>query len=436
MISGLRSITGQSANDAAKRVLSIALCVSLAVAVIALPARSDDAKSAVNNSAQPTPPKAAQPPSGSQAGSDGPKIETPGRMPGPTVKLKPGEAPKPVFDSLEHDFKSVMAGTDIHVDFTFRNEGNGTLEILLVKPSCGCTTSGEFEKIIEPGGKGKIPLLISTTNLSGETTKPVTVFTNASGDAGRITLTIKGDVRPVVVIEPAKVEFGSFKAADVMGKTLSRKLKVTSQIDTPLELGEIRSSNPNFSAAVRPIEPGKTYEVLVTLGPNTRTGSNGAHIEIDTNYPAAPALRIPAAVFVDSPVDVMPSQLVLPPNRRQTLTRAFFIRNNTVHGMQVGNLRVSNPQVKATLHDTTPGFSWRISVEIPTDYAGSLSGDTISVSTTHQEVPELIVDILAPLPPRMPATEPAKGDAAASSASREADMETRIDAAEQAGLKE
>lgn len=86
--------------------------------------------------------------------------------------------PKMTISSLEHSFGVVKPGTPLTYTFKIGNEGDATLKILNVSPSCGCTTS-QFDKTVAPGKKGAITLAIEKTeDYKGEVVKTATVTTN------------------------------------------------------------------------------------------------------------------------------------------------------------------------------------------------------------------------------------------------------------------
>lgn len=328
-------------------------------------------------------------------------------IPKPTVVLKPGETPKPQFENAAFSYGTVRAGTVIDHEFKFTNTGTGPLEILAVRPGCGCTTSGEFDKILAPGASGRIPVKMSTAKFSGPVTKTVAVHTNAPGVDGLVVLTLNGTVEPLIVIEPTKIEFGSLKLSDVIGKALTSSFTITNKIEKPLELKNLTSSNPNFKAEIKELEPGRKFEIVVTMSGALRTGSNGANIDVNTNFPDMDMLRVPAAVYLNSPVDVMPSQVTLPATRTTAMTRALFVRNNTVVPVKLSGLKSSNPKLVVRLEETTPGMAWKLVLDVPVDYQSPPTGDTVSVKTSNPEIPELIVDVITremnrPLPPGTP----------------------------------
>src|SRR5437773_7503879 len=86
--------------------------------------------------------------------------------------------PKIQFDSIVYDFTKVNSGEVVKHDFVFTNLGAATLEILDVRPGCGCTTAGTWDKKVEPGKTGKIPLQFSPANFSGPIAKGATVTCN------------------------------------------------------------------------------------------------------------------------------------------------------------------------------------------------------------------------------------------------------------------
>jgi hypothetical protein len=86
--------------------------------------------------------------------------------------------PRLVMAAVEHSFGTVKPGTPLTYTFEVRNEGETTLEIKNVSPSCGCTTS-KFDHEIAPGKTGGITLAVDKTDgYKGEVTKTATVTTN------------------------------------------------------------------------------------------------------------------------------------------------------------------------------------------------------------------------------------------------------------------
>src|SRR2546425_2503866 len=78
--------------------------------------------------------------------------------PGATGAPPEGAAPKIQFAEIAYDFGKVNSGVAVKHVFVFTNIGKATLQIIDVRPGCGCTTAGTWDKQVEPGKTGSIPL--------------------------------------------------------------------------------------------------------------------------------------------------------------------------------------------------------------------------------------------------------------------------------------
>ena len=105
----------------------------------------------------------------------------------------PANGAKIRFTELEHNYGTIMKGSDGNCEFTFVNEGNEPLILSNVKASCGCTTPSYTQKPVMPGQTGTIKVHYNTNNVGGFS-KTVTVTSNAV-DNPRVTLRIKGNVK-------------------------------------------------------------------------------------------------------------------------------------------------------------------------------------------------------------------------------------------------
>ena len=353
----------------------------------------------------PTPPQ--------PAGQTGPAATVrPPDVPAPTVVNKPGEVPKIKFDTPIYDFGRIRAGEDIRKDFWFTNEGNGKLEILKVRPACGCTTAGEHDKIVEPGKTGKIPLKVGTTNFNGPITKTITINTNCEGAEASITLQIKGEVWQVVQVSPNNATFGRVTADNAKDGSLIRKLTVTNNTDKKAEFKVATSSSPAFKAEIKELEPGKKAELTVTLAGTLSTGMTSGNIEISTGLTEMAKVSVPVNAFLTPDVDVTPNRLTLPTGRTTPLQRHFYVKNNiAAKPLKISDIVASNPALKTTLTETTPGTQYRITLDIPAEYKVAEKGDTLTFKTDSASLPSMSIPITEINYGGNPALQAAKGAA-------------------------
>lgn len=319
-------------------------------------------------------------------------LEQPG-VPAPTVQLKPGELPNMKFDAVEYEFPRTPAGKEVFHDFGFTNAGNGVLEIILVKPTCGCTTTGGYEKFIPPGGKGKIPVKVSTTNFDGHISKNITVITNAPNPNTSIMLTVKGDVwEPMTMVPGKTIGFGRVSMYDPAATAVVQKLKIINKAPTPANLTNVRCDNPAFKGEVKTITPGKEFEFQARLAPPFQGGVVSANFEVDTGLPELPKVTLPVSVYLSGDIEVFPNRLPLPAKRARDLERQFSIVNNTTKPMKLLDVTCTSSVLKPRIEETRPGMAFKVLVNIPKTYTMSRGGDLISVKTDCPSTP--IVSII------------------------------------------
>ena len=106
-------------------------------------------------------------------------VQTKDSLPGGNTAPATIAGPKIQFAETVHDFGKVTSGDVVRHDFVFTNLGTATLEIKDVRPGCGCTTAGNWDKLVEPGKTGAIPLQFNSAGFGGTVTKSAAVICNA-----------------------------------------------------------------------------------------------------------------------------------------------------------------------------------------------------------------------------------------------------------------
>lgn len=315
-------------------------------------------------------------------------------IPAPTVVLKEGEVPAIKFDTPTYDFGRVRSGQEVTHDFWFTNTGTGPVEILKVRPSCGCTTAGQHDKIVQPSQTGKIPMRLNPGNASGPIHKTVMVNTNVPGEGATITLHIQGEVWHPIQATPTSASFGRLTSEMASSASMERKLTIVNNTEDKVTVSEAKSSNPSFKATVNTLEEGKKYELVVTVVPPLASGPVTGNIELTTTLADMPKMLVPVNAYVTADVDVTPNQLTLPSNRNGNIQRQFFIRNNTPNPIKVSDLASTNENLKLSIIETQPvGKAYRLTVDIPQEYAVASGGDKITLKTDNTSVPMLTIPI-------------------------------------------
>ncbi len=265
--------------------------------------------------------------------------------------------------------------------------------------------AGQYDRIVQPGATGRIPLTVSTRNRNGKLTKTATVYTNIPGKDSVVRLTIKGEVWMPVAATPLSASFGRITMQAAKQQSLKRKITIVNNMDEPANITNVRSTNPVFKADVRTIEPGRKFELTVTLASTPRRGGNSGRIEMATGVKAQPKLSVTASVYVMGDVDVYPNRLLLFGNRARQQQRLITVRNNTEQPLKISELKCTNPKLKVQLKEIIPGRQYRVNVTIPADCKLSPGGDRITFKTDCPSVPEVTIPV-AEYKPRTRVTRP------------------------------
>jgi len=144
-------------------------------------------------------------------------------------------SPSAFLPSDTYTFEPVLEGALVAHDFIIENKGTATLQILSVKPGCGCTTAS-YTKEIPPGESGKISLSFNSSGYGGNTVnKRPRVETN-DPDHTSITLTITGSVEKLAEIEPEKAIL-----TGTAGEDIKTEIKITPNKKFPSKIAGVRA---------------------------------------------------------------------------------------------------------------------------------------------------------------------------------------------------
>lgn len=100
--------------------------------------------------------------------------------------------PTTIEAETQYSFGEVVEGEVVKVTFEVKNTGKIPLNIIDVKPACGCTVAEFTKEPIMPGKKGIITSELNTAGMSGDVSKSVTMMANTYPT--RTAFLIKGKV--------------------------------------------------------------------------------------------------------------------------------------------------------------------------------------------------------------------------------------------------
>jgi len=93
------------------------------------------------------------------------------------------------FDTLTHDFGTLIEGEQVVCYFDYENRGDGAIVIQSVESSCGCTIPGWSDKPLPPLSRESVKVMFDTSGRTGEQVKIITIRSNAVNSEVRLKIT-------------------------------------------------------------------------------------------------------------------------------------------------------------------------------------------------------------------------------------------------------
>ena len=301
------------------------------------------------------------------------------------------------------DFGTVPKGEKLDWSFSIKNTGTTDLEILSVKPACGCTVAN-FDKVIKPGETGKVTARVDTATFAGPISKSVTVETN-DPSVPQAQLTISAIVKPFVEAFPA----GFVRFNMLQGDAEKKSVLIYSEEEEPFEILQVASPQEWISAEVRKAEgadvqklgrAGQNQYILdITVGgPDSRIGPIAEKIHLKTNSKHQPEYQISVSGLIRPAFRIEPKEVnfgeVAPSDA--AATRTFKLRSNSLDAPEkfiVSNVESGVPGVTAALKPTATKGEYEVTLQVTKDApAGALEG-SVMVHTSAQGSPVVKVPV-------------------------------------------
>jgi len=163
-----------------------------------------------------------------------------------------------------------------------------------------------------PGGSVDMEVQIDPRRIPGfKSRKTLTIFSNDPQNPA-LMIGVSASVDPEFAVEPETIEFGVVKKGEKLPEI---NVRVRQLLDEPLELTNLTSFGAGGSTAVSPdldlslaklpeeewAAPGMAeYEITATINENAALGGIDEFVQVETNVPRLPRIRIPVSATIES----------------------------------------------------------------------------------------------------------------------------------------
>jgi hypothetical protein len=320
------------------------------------------------------------------------------------------DGPRIKFSETLFDFGRIKATESVRHEYIVTNTGNAVLEITAVQPGCpGCTMALPWDRQIQPGQTGKIPIQFNPFGFSSTLTKSVTVTCNDPVQPTHI-LQFRANIWQPIDVQPAYVYFMPAEGEET---NETKIVRIVSNLEEPLTLQPPRCDNPAFKLELKTVQPGKEFALHVSHeGPVSNAAPQGM-ITIGTSSTNVPMIKVNTRVMPQPALAVSPQQIVLPAGGLSAGHRhTQMIRNNSTAPMKVTEAAVNAEGVTVQVNESQPGKMFMLTVNFPANFQlPSGQPFDLTVKTTHPRRPVIKVPVVqtvasAPASLRPPVTIP------------------------------
>lgn len=323
--------------------------------------------------------------------------------PAPAEKAKSG-VPQIRFSETVFDFGKINASDVAVHNFTVTNVGDALLEVTAVNPGCGCTTAGEWDRKIQPGQTGKIPIQFNPANFNGRiTNKYVSVTCNDPAKPNN-TLYLQATIWRPIELQPASMLY--FMAIEGETTNETKTIRIISNLSEPITLEPPQCANPAFKMDLKTLQPGKEFELRVAYAPETTNAIPSGMINIKTSTTNAPVLQVTAYVMLQPALVAMPAQIQLPATASAVGYRhSAVIQNRSSLPVKLSDVAVNAEGVTVTVNETQSNKLFTLHMDIPANFQVR-PGLELTAKTTHPKYPVFHIPIVPPLAQPPPITQP------------------------------
>jgi hypothetical protein len=293
---------------------------------------------------------------------------------------KPVDGPAIKFEQEIHQFGEVNEGEKVAYSFKFKNIGNENVKIIDVRPTCGCTAAGEYDKEIPPGASGTIPVELKTNGYEGEITKIIKVTTNVP-EKEEIVLTLRGSVHTPVIVKPKVLWLGQVNSTI---SPLKGFFTVQNNSDTPLKIQKIVTPADQVTTKITPIKKNQEYQIDITINPPFGEGRVTKAVTIETNNPLKKTITVHYSYTVKAGVSVYPQVIYVEPGTaEQEYERIVTVENTLPEPVKIINPQVSGGAINFLVKELDPGKLYQIKLLFPKKF--TITGKEMLVFTFQLE---------------------------------------------------
>ena len=309
----------------------------------------------------------------------------------------PGDKPSARFDSLARDFGEVPKGTVVEHVFRLTNAGTAELRIENIQLSMPGMNI-RVKPTIPAGETVEARITWDTAHYVREVEGRAELSLN-DPDRPRVILTLTGTVLPPIDILPMPVVYMS----QFVGERAVRSLTIRSNQQRPFHIVRLEPRGSHFQANYKIVEAGKSYELTVTVPPETPVGRHRESVVVHTDDPKRPRISIDVNILVKPDVFVSVETIdfgeIYLSDIRRNPGIVDFLRQTFVINRKHGEMSITAIESDIRILDmsadpATPSNAFKIEVGLkPAEMKTGAFEGSIVIKTSDPDHAKLVVPV-------------------------------------------
>jgi len=260
----------------------------------------------------------------------------------------------------------------------------------------------EFDKVIPPGGVGKVTASLDTTHYKGPISKGITVTTN-DGSKTPVVLQLKVEVVTAIDVQPND----TISVAGKVGALKPAAVTVSSTDGRAFDVLAVKA-DPSLTVSVKPaadhngarrtanggtVASGASrYMVTITPKADVPVGRSLATVTLTTNHPDGESVPVHVSLVVSGDVRVSPETLVLTP--LGTTANHVTISKAQGEALRILGVESSDPELVADVRTVAKGRQYDISVKYVGKPNRGVLRWSITVKTNERHQRSIVIPVV------------------------------------------
>lgn len=214
-----------------------------------------------------------------------------------------------MFETKEHDFRTVGRGTKAEFHFDFTNLYEEDVHISAVRTSCGCTTPSLTKDTVTTHEKASVVATFNTNTFIGQKAATITVVFDKPKYA-EVQLKVSGFIRTDITFDPPEINYGELAS----GQPAEQEVVITHSGNSTWEITDVRSHCKNLQVRLNPAERTAgmvRYRMLVKMDDRMAEGDIRERLTLISNDRSFPTTEMAVTGRIRPTVSVSPAAVSL-----------------------------------------------------------------------------------------------------------------------------